>query len=267
MNGEMDIHHGGCSAWVLPPDETCARTARSLVSGSLAILGLPDELVDDAMTVASELSTNAFLHGLGGKTTPYRATSPGTAGLPELWLYQRCRPTAQLVCKVFDPLRPRHPGGLRAGCAGQFAECGRGLTVVEGLSDDWGVELTRCRLGPWRVPGKTVWAALPLPSNWPRPPMPYLQREDAANELCAALARRGVPRIRHLHSVGVSLVSVRRGLTVWVRDAFSWQDPAGQYVNYPFTELVEVTEQVVRLHEELVARPDAHERSDIDESS
>jgi hypothetical protein len=259
MNGgPRDIHHGGCSAWVLPPDDTCARTARSLLSGTLSSLGLSDELIHDAMTIGSELSTNAFVHGLGGKN-PYANGSVEVAGLPELWLYRRGYPAGQLVCKVFDPLRPAGLGDLRAGRPGRFAEQGRGLAVVEGLSAAWGVELTRCRLGPRRVPGKAVWAAVPLPYGWPRPPMPHLTRPQAAEELCAALAGRGVDRVRRMHSDGVSLVSVREGLTVWVRDSFYWQDPTGTYVEHPLTEVVEVTEQVVRLHETLAARPGAPE--------
>lgn len=257
--GLPDIHHGGCSAWVLPADETCAGTARSLVRETLTTLGLPRELIEDVAMIASELSTNAFLHGLGGWGA--RRAGADTAALPELWLYRRGVPVAELICKVFDPFRSPHPTTLRAGHPGPFAESGRGLAVVEGLAADWGVELTRCRLGRWRVPGKAVWAAIPLPPACPAPALPHLPRAYAAEELCAALIDRGVTRVRRMHSAGVSLVSVRRGLTVWARDDFSWQSPAGRYVRYPFTELVEVTEKVIRLNEELAAKHDAVEHA------
>lgn len=73
------------------------------------------------------------------------------------------------------------------------------------------------------------------------------------------IADRGVARVRRQHTIGVSLISVRSGLTVWARDAFSWQDMTGTYVEYPFTELAEVADQVIRLHEELAARHDGSE--------
>jgi hypothetical protein len=260
MNGQPDIRRGGCSAWVLPPDERCARTARSLIRETLMPLGLPGELIQDVVTIASELATNAFLHGLSGPAAS-RTGAGSPAVPPELWLYRRGLSVAELVCKVFDPLRPVASAPLRAGRPAPFAEGGRGLAVVEGLAADWGVELTRCRLGRWRVPGKAVWAALTLPPTVPRTTLPNPPRAYAAEMLCAALVQRGVTRVRRLHGAGVSVVSVRRGLTVWARDGFSWQAVAGRYVRYPFAELVEVTEQVIRLHEELAARHDALERA------
>jgi hypothetical protein len=254
-SGQPDIRRGGCSAWMLPPDETCAGVARSLVRETLATLGLPRGLIQDVALIASELSTNAYLHALGGRAA--HQAGADIAALPELWLYQRARPVPEMVCKVFDPLRSAHPATLRSGRPGPLAENGRGLAIVDGLATDWGVELTRCRLGQRRVPGKAVWAAVQFAPTYSRPPLPNPPRAYAVEELCAALVQRGVTGVRRMHSAGVSLVSVRRGLTVWARDAFSWQDPAGRYVRYQFRDIVEVTEQVIRLHEELAARQGA----------
>ena len=46
------------------------------------------------------------------------------------------------------------------------AVSGRGLHVIDGLSQGrWGHHLTRARLGGWKVSGKAVWFALPVPAS------------------------------------------------------------------------------------------------------
>ncbi|WP_330347347.1 ATP-binding protein [Streptomyces sp. NBC_00582] len=99
-----------------------------------------DHCTDDALTVVTELASNAVLHGL-----PHLSTDHFDVRL-RLTLRR-----AHLLCAVTDPsdsppLYP-HPGD-------DLLEHGRGLHIVEALSEHWG--WTR------RSPvGKTVWAMLP----------------------------------------------------------------------------------------------------------
>ncbi|MEU1181482.1 ATP-binding protein [Streptomyces sp. NPDC005820] len=99
-----------------------------------------DHCTDDALTVVTELASNAVLHGL-----PHLSTDHFDVRL-RLTLRR-----SHLMCAVTDPsdsppLYP-HPGD-------ELLEHGRGLHIVEALSEHWG--WTR------RSPvGKTVWAMLP----------------------------------------------------------------------------------------------------------
>ncbi|WP_062643209.1 ATP-binding protein [Streptomyces maremycinicus] len=99
-----------------------------------------ERCTDDALTVVTELAANAVLHAL-----PHASTDEFPVRL-RLTLRR-----AHLVCAVTDPSDslPVH-----ARTADALLEHGRGLHIVEALSDHWG--WTR------RAPvGKTVWAMLP----------------------------------------------------------------------------------------------------------
>src|SRR5262245_19797957 len=97
MAGELrNIYGGDCSAWQLPPDGTGPREARDLTRKALEAIGLTGGFVDDAVTMASELATNAYLHG---RSTDLAGVAPSA---PELWLYLVRRPQMSVVCKVFD---------------------------------------------------------------------------------------------------------------------------------------------------------------------
>ncbi|WP_329331556.1 ATP-binding protein [Streptomyces sp. NBC_00663] len=101
-----------------------------------------DECRDDALTVVSELAANAVLHGR-------KSDTPGDAD-PDVWL-RLTRREAHLVCAVTD----QGDGLPRAAHAPDtFSEHGRGLLIVEALSQHWGWT----RHTPSR---KTVWAMLP----------------------------------------------------------------------------------------------------------
>ncbi|MFH8222949.1 ATP-binding protein [Streptomyces sp. NPDC018057] len=114
---------------VLPRDERAAGEARVMVATVLAVWRLP-RLVADAELVASELVTNAVRHARG----------------PDVGMTVTRTGHTKVRVAVTDgsPLLPRLRG------ADLLAETGRGLRLVDGLSQDWGV--TPC------VRGKSVWA-------------------------------------------------------------------------------------------------------------
>lgn len=115
----------------------CAQ-ARAFTERTLAAWQL-DGCVDDALTIVSELVANALTHA-----------RPDPAAETEVWLKLTLR-TAHLVCAVTDPdtavptCRPTTDA---------LDENGRGLRIVDALSEHWG--WTRRALK-----GKTVWAMLP----------------------------------------------------------------------------------------------------------
>ncbi len=91
---------GGCPVWPLPHTRACAETARSIVRTALA--GLVPDRLDDCLVMASELATNAWLHGLGGRELDDRQAP--VAGRSELAIYRRGPVDgAELVVTVFDP--------------------------------------------------------------------------------------------------------------------------------------------------------------------
>jgi hypothetical protein len=248
----------GCQAWPLPLDATCASMARRLFRESVADLGLSGDVVHDGVTMVSELAANT-LHAQGNVEFDGSRQRPIT-GQPELWSYVRSCPTGyELVCKIFDSQR-----GWKAGAPPNPAQVtlesvnGRGLKVVSELSDGrWGHHLTRARLGRWKVQGKAVWFAIPVAqargaSRLASQPLTSCQ---AAKELEALLVDRGVGRklVRSDESVAdIAVLSVRRDLTVWCRGGLvSWRGTDRSQQRRPYTDLVEVAEQVVRAHEEL----------------
>jgi anti-sigma regulatory factor (Ser/Thr protein kinase) len=92
---------------------------------------------DDVTIVVSELLSNALRHA-----RPRPGGWPVRLGLLEIW------PSAAVLCVVADP----SPAAPVPGRAGYLAESGRGLHVVEELSDRWGYATAGHR-------GKVVWAA------------------------------------------------------------------------------------------------------------
>ena len=116
-----------------------ARRAREFTAATLRSWHR-DALIQDAVTIASELVTNAVRHG----------TADGPDGRAELtWCYQAGR----LICVVTD--RTSKPPVLAP--ADPEAESGHGLQIVSTLAVAWG----------WTMLGtgeKAVWAALELPA-------------------------------------------------------------------------------------------------------
>lgn len=98
----------------------------------------------DALIVVTELLANAVLHA-----APHSAAHPSAD--PGIWLRLSVRRPAHLVCAVTDP--SDHPP-VYPHTSDPFDEHGRGLRIIDSLSEHWG--WTR------RHPmGKTVWAMLP----------------------------------------------------------------------------------------------------------
>jgi len=235
-------------------------------------LGLPDDLIYDGTTMASELAANT-LYAQENVQFEGAARAP-VAGVPELWLYlRRAADRWELVCKVFDSLagwKCGSPPGSEGTPA--YAGGGRGLQIVAGLSGGrWGHHLSRSRLGDWKVPGKAVWFsqsvhAKCVPARLQRArPNPcqvsrWLEVMLADRGLGASLLRAGEA------DVGISVLSVRRGLTVWcLPNTIMWRTGTGVYEQRMLTDLEDTAERIVSLCEDLdsgraaahPSRPDA----------
>ncbi|EFL34639.1 regulatory protein [Streptomyces viridochromogenes DSM 40736] len=126
-----------------------ARLARLLTVDALRSWGLPHER---ASHVVAELAANAATHG----------RLPGRSFRVTLYVVG-----ATLRIEVTDARGDRLPV-LRA--AGDVAESGRGLLLVEALADRWGVT-------EGRFPRKTVWAELAF-----TPPEPVPSRSGAVGD-------------------------------------------------------------------------------------
>jgi hypothetical protein len=255
--GPASARAGACQAWPLPLDKTCAGVARRLFREAVADLGLHGDLVYDGATMVSELAANT-LHAQGNVEFDGSRQRPIT-GSPELWTYIRGCPTGyELVCKVFDSQR-----GWKAGAPPDPSRVtleslnGRGLRVVSELSDGrWGHHLTRARLGRWKVQGKVVWFAVPVPPARAAASLGSHQLSScqAAKELEELLVDRGIGRrlVRSEESVAdIAVVSVRCGLTAWCRGGMVSWSSGGRHEQRPFADLAEVAEQIIRAHEEL----------------
>ncbi|MGW6736030.1 ATP-binding protein [Streptomyces sp. NPDC055013] len=129
-------------------EQGCGR-ARDFVRRTLDDWAL-DHCSADALTVVTELLANAVLHAV---SPPSPCSADATPSRPEteIWLRLSLRRPAHLVCAVVDPSDnlPVYPH-----TSDPFDEHGRGLRIIDALSEHWG--WTR------RQPaGKTVWAMLP----------------------------------------------------------------------------------------------------------
>ena len=243
---------GGCCAWPLPADATCAAVARGVFREVAAALSLPGELASDGLLMTSELAANT-LHAHGNIEFDGAGAWP-IAGAPELWIYlRRAAGRWELAVKVFDSLSGWNDDLAPVpGAAGADAVSGRGLQVVAGLSAGrWGHHLTRSRFGGWKVPGKAVWFAQPVPGGVVPEPLrrTRLAPGRAARALEEMLVERGLGGglLRAQEpSEGMSVLSVRYGLTVWCRgNVIWWRSPGGRQSRHVPTDLVEVAEQIV----------------------
>jgi hypothetical protein len=256
----VTVPAGGCSAAVLPLDASCASLARHLFRAAAEGVGLPEELIYDGATMASELAANS-MHAQACIQFDAAGGFP-VAGAPEIWLYlRRVGGQQELVCKVFDAFPGWKDGGEPdpSVAAPLDAVGGRGLHVVDGLSRGrWGHHLTRSRLGGWKVAGKVVWFALPVPlsSALDRFRDPQPGSCQAASLLERMLSGRGIGHIVRADAPasGMSVLSIRRDLTVWCRSrVVSWTTCTGHREWRAFSDLVDAAEQIVCAHEDLVS--------------
>ncbi|UGY91537.1 ATP-binding protein [Streptomyces gobiensis] len=130
------VDTSGFAAWTLEPDPQSPGIARHFARSALCGWGM-HELVDDIAVSVSEMVTNALRYGS-------RPSDPAT---PQPVVLSLLRQGPTVLCAVVDPGSTvpmvRGPDDL--------AETGRGLHIVDCLSDDWG----------WTTPGpsgKAVWA-------------------------------------------------------------------------------------------------------------
>ncbi|MDB5910777.1 MAG: putative anti-sigma regulatory factor, serine/threonine protein kinase [Massilia sp.] len=246
----QDVHSGGCSAWPLPADKTCAAIARSRIKKILTVLGLHDDLIYDVAAAVSELAANGYEHAIN---SGYPTASDAVPPQIELWIYHRLHPESELVFRIFDPVR----GWKKAPYPSieelpADAEHGRGLQIVGALFGQWVAHLSRSRLSPWPIAGKVVGFSVPIAGLCAQPPHLDLSPTQAARELARQLLARGIDGLMGGTGAEVSLVSVLPELNFWCYPAeFRWQDQTGTYLHRALTDLIDVTEEAVRRHEEI----------------
>ena len=114
----------------LPADLQSVRVARRFVQARCVSLGLSDDRRDDALLLASELVTNAVLHG---RSEVCVEVTPRGGGVRIAVLDENSRHPVPV---------PEDPNALD----------GRGLALVDALAESWGVEE--------RPMGKAVWFEL-----------------------------------------------------------------------------------------------------------
>ncbi|GII75894.1 ATP-binding protein [Sphaerisporangium rufum] len=143
MSGSTDGQHA--VRWNVPQDPTVLGDLRDMMRRTLADWGLrdPADVADDIVLAATEVLGNAVLYGLGPITFTLRVTGE------------------TLCAEVTD-----HGAGRPVyGGTGADDEHGRGLVIVEVLSDEWGVSP-----GPGGT-AKTVWfrKRCPAAAGWTLP--------------------------------------------------------------------------------------------------
>jgi serine/threonine-protein kinase RsbW len=112
-----------CLARRFPYHRDSVRLARSALGHQLHDLGLPPQVVGDAELVLDELMANAIRHG-----------QPDDRGdIKVVW----CLGQDDLMLSVWDA---GHVTGLCAQHASPDQAGGRGLAIVEGISQVWSVD-------------------------------------------------------------------------------------------------------------------------------
>ena len=144
---------------ILGPVDTAPADARAVLRLSLSLWGLP-HLTDDAEAITSELITNAI-------TTSRDKAPPGTEPLPITFRLTVEADQGELCIRVWDP-DPTPPPPDQP-LPADDDESGRGLLIVNALSNRWGWH-------PAANGGKYTWATLPLdprrPNDAPARPHP-----------------------------------------------------------------------------------------------
>lgn len=123
---------------LLPCVPASVAVARHRIAADLLAAGVLEPAVGDAALVMSELLSNAILHASPLPGHRLQVTWEVDAGSVEI--------------AVSDGGGPTRPRAARPSLS---SPGGRGLGIVEYLSDQWGVQADG--------PGTTVWAILPAP--------------------------------------------------------------------------------------------------------
>lgn len=119
-----------------------ARAARRLTRNTLRDWGLTS-LIEDAETIVGEFVANAVTHAAAPPMGPFHRSGVENLGLRLL------RRTGEVICAVLDSSAAAPVLRVPAGAE----EAGRGLQMVDALSDVWG-------WSPVAGRGKAVWAIL-----------------------------------------------------------------------------------------------------------
>lgn len=128
----------------------------------------------------------------------------------------------------------------------------RGLDTVRVLSDGrFGFYRTRSRLGERPVSGKVAWFAAPVAPGTPAasPPPITFDPAEAVKALSDQLEVRGIDHRFPNHSHHRSVLSLRHA-TVWSDTTTYWWGTGSQTVRYSHADLTEITEQLIRIHED-----------------
>ncbi|MFI5657447.1 ATP-binding protein [Streptomyces sp. NPDC051684] len=161
MNQQLDQLHSPTRHFgvQLSPTSRGARLARLLGTEQLRTWDLPPATIERAAHVIAELAANAVTH----------ARLPGRDFRLDLHVSP-----ATLRVEVTDTRPDRLPTRTTPHPAPAESESGRGLVLVEALTDRWGVTG-----GP--APRKTVWAEIDLPPTASRrtPPRCATARPNA----------------------------------------------------------------------------------------
>ncbi|WP_102925509.1 ATP-binding protein [Streptomyces noursei] len=137
----------GFAACALGGAECTVAEARRFTRSTLEAWRMCPHLADSAVLIVSELVTNALRHG---------SVDPLGMGLDFLVEERFCQAWLALTRQEHGVLCAVSDGGTTAPVLrprDELAECGRGLHLVDRLSDSWG----------WTPPdasGKTVWATV-----------------------------------------------------------------------------------------------------------
>ncbi|MDX6311855.1 MAG: hypothetical protein QOF44_1319 [Streptomyces sp.] len=129
-----ECEHPGCREYFYPRTRRSVAAAREFTKHVLSDWAVAADRVDDIVLCVSELATNALLHGV----------PPGRG----FRLRLRLESDQLLRVELHDS------GGGRPRIPDVADESGRGLTLVEALSDKWGVGA--------RGHGKIVWCEFAL---------------------------------------------------------------------------------------------------------
>jgi hypothetical protein len=154
----------------LPPRPEAASIARRFLTDTCALWELAD-LRDDALLAVSELVTNSVVHA----RTPIVVNAAVAAGFLEVGVSDHepkppeLRPLRSNLIRDLDALAPdqafddddpRHPS-LWVGSSGSVT-AGRGLHLLEAMTDHWGVTEHEPPLA-----GKEVWFTRAVRPSWP----------------------------------------------------------------------------------------------------